>query len=77
MQTSIRTINVTKASVNVFVDLIDMKYPSVDIFQNFLENCTDTAAEILKMCLKIKFNISTLKQFHRTTSNLKLGNQNL
>ena len=77
MQTSIRTINVTKSSVNVFVDLIDMKYPSVDIFQNFLENCTDTAAEILKMCLKIKFNISTLKQFHRTTSNLKLGNQNL
>ena len=77
MQTSIRTINVTKSSVNVFVDLIDMKYPSVDIFQNFLENCTDTAAEILKMCLKIKFNISRLKQFHRTTSFLKLGNQNL
>lgn len=77
MQTSIRTIYVTKSSVNVFVDLIDMKYPSVDIFQNFLENCTDTAAEILKMCLKIKFNISILKQFHRTTSFLKLGNQNL
>ena len=77
MQTSIRTINVTKSSVNVFVDLIDMKYPSVDIFQNFLENCTDTAAEILKMCLKIKFNISILKEFRRTTSNLKLGNQNL
>ena len=67
MQTSIRTIYVTKSSVNVFVDLIDMKYPSVDIFQNFLENCTDTAAEILKMCLKIKLNISILKQFHRTT----------
>ena len=77
MQTSIRTIYVTKSSVNVFVDLIDMKYSSVDIFQNFLDNCTDTAAEILKMCLKINFNISILKQFHRTTSNLKLGNQNL
>ena len=77
MQTSIRTINVTKSSVNVFVDLIDMKYASMDIFQNFLDNCTDTAAEILKMCLKIKFNICILKQLHKTTSNLKLGNQNL
>ena len=76
MQTSIRTINVTKSSVNVFLGLIDMKYPSVDIFQNFLENCTDTV-EILKIRLKIKLNISILKQFHRTTSNLKLGNQNL
>ena len=35
MQTSIRTINVTKSSVNVFLGLIDMKYPSMDIFQNF------------------------------------------
>ena len=45
MQTSIRTINVTKSSVNVFLGLIDMKYPSVDIFQNFLENCRHTTRD--------------------------------
>ena len=46
-------------------------------FSKFPRKLFRHSSRVLKMRLKIKLNISILKQFHRTTTNLKLGNQNL